>query len=149
MASCDHIHLPRHVPNWHLVRWFLDLDFLVAHELTLLYLQDQLAFDLVLLAAHAGALDLWSELFLSDDLVDFHAASVASINSHLHAWFHIAAPGDDTLHADKGADRIRLDVTHSLEVLLHLSVFAAWLDDQAVLSLELWRNEILSHAQSF
>lgn len=101
MASGNDVHLPWNVSDWNLIRWFLNLDILVADKLALFYLQDQLSLDLILYTPHTRTLNFWRECLLIDYLINFHSTGIASVNSDLHAWFDVAASSDDTLDADK------------------------------------------------
>ena len=110
----------------------MDLDLLIAHKFTLLYLQDKLTLDLVLHAPDTGALKFWSKGLEIDHLVNFHTTRIASIDRHLHTWLDVAAPRYDSLDSDQGTNLVRLDLAHFVVVLL--SVDARY-DDQVVLAL--------------
>jgi hypothetical protein len=101
MSLGNDINLSRHMTHWHLIRWFLNLDLLIADKFALLNLQYQLTLDLILFAPHTRAFDFGSECFLVDDLIHFHTARITSINSYLHARLDITASGNDTFHIDQ------------------------------------------------
>jgi len=61
VSLSDDVDLARDVADGHLVGRLLDLDFLVALELTLLHLQDQLTLNLILLASNTRTFDFGSK----------------------------------------------------------------------------------------
>lgn len=138
------VNLPRNMADWDLIGRFLYLDLLITDKLTLLNLQDQLTFDLILGTTNTWTLNLGCELLLVYHLVDFHTASIACIDCNLHARLDIAAPRDYAFDVDERADHVRLDVSHSLVLLL--AILPAWYDDEVVLSFELGRDSISAHA---
>lgn len=144
------INLSWNVSNRHLVRWLLNLDLLVADELALLYLQDQLTLDLVLFASETRTLNFGRKCFLVNDLINFHTAGITGIDSYLHAWLDISAASDDTFDVDEGTDILRLDVSHSVKEFFATSVLvvALWDDNQAILPLQLRRNTVVVHGNS-
>lgn len=145
MTFRNNINLSGHVANRHLIRRLLNLDILVADELALFDLQDELTLDLVLLAAHARAFNFGRECFLVDDLVHFHTARIACIDSYLHARLNITTSGNDTLDIDQRTNHIGFDFPHLIKVLLATTLFILSLRnyDQVVLSLQLGRNAIV------
>ena len=63
-------------------------------------MHDELTFSLVLLALSARALNLRNELLSIDDLIDFKAAHITSIDCNLDAWLDITYSGDNTFDID-------------------------------------------------
>ena len=144
------INLSWNVSNRHLVRWLLNLDLLVADELALLDLQDQLTLDLVLFASETWTLNFGCKCFLVNDLINFHTAGITGIHSDLHTWLDISAACDDTFDVDEGANIRRLDVSHSVKEFFSTSVLvvALWDNDQAILPLQLRWNTVVVHGKS-
>jgi len=82
--------------NRDLVTRLLNLDVLVGNEAGGLDLEDELPVNPVRLALIGGALDDRVELLRVDKLVDFVAAAITGVYSHLHARLDIAGTGDNS-----------------------------------------------------
>ena len=91
--------------NWDLIRRLLDLDLLVAHKFTLLHLEEKLPLNHILDTLLTWAFYPWRKSFAADSLINLKTTSITRINSNLHAWLDITAPGDDTFDLDHSSDR--------------------------------------------
>lgn len=91
--------------DWDLIRRLLDLDLLVAHKFTLLDLEEKLPLNHILDTLLTWAFYPRRKSFAADSLINLKTTSITRINSHLHAWLDITAPGDDTFDLDHSSDR--------------------------------------------
>ena len=110
--------------DWDLIRWFLNLNILIAYEFTLFDLQNKITFNHVLYTFLTWAFNFWCKLFAIDALVHFKSTSITCVYCNLHARFNSAASGHNTLNGDKSSNRTSLNVSH-----LHKCLFcciASW-----------------------
>lgn len=146
MTLGNYVNLSRHMANWNLIRGLLYLYLLIRNKFALLDLQNQLALDVVLLAAHTWALEFWGERFLVNDLIHFHATSITGVDRHLHAWLDVTAAGHNTFYGDERANRLGFYFSHWHVMLL--TILTTWNNDQVVLSLEIGWDAVLVHAKA-
>ena len=121
----------------YLIARLLDLDVLIGDEARGLDLEEELTVDFVGLALVRGALHNGIELLGVDKLVDLKAASIASIDGHLHAWLDVTCTRHNASHCHQLANVLGLHISHLHYMLLGVLT----VDEHAlVVALELGRD---------
>ena len=112
ISSGNDFHLSRHMTNWNLIWWFLDLNILVAFKFAWFNLHDKASLSLVSDTSTGWAFNLRSEFLGIDYLIDFTATNITSINSNLNARFYITCSSHNTLDCNQTSDLIWLNISH-------------------------------------